>query len=127
MAQLAEHPTVKQFRARETTGSVSARPQSLDRERLRQVCLDAGVDDACVVEMDRPEIADQKTDTLLLLPTAKRSATSRSAFMATPPSQPTRTLMMEWSAANTAPRLSSAPIPLSARMVCGKRSQATVP
>src|SRR6266568_9416485 len=71
MAQLAEHPTVKQFRARETTGSGSARPQSLDRERLRQVCLDAGADDAGFVEIDRPEIADQKTDILWLLPKAK--------------------------------------------------------
>jgi len=71
MAQLAEHPTVKQFRARETTGSGSARPQSLDRERLRQVCLDAGADDAGFVEIDRPGIADQKTDILWLLPKAK--------------------------------------------------------
>jgi hypothetical protein len=39
----------------------------------------------------------------------------------------TRTLMTESSAANTAPRPSSAPILLSARMVCGKKSQAIVP
>jgi hypothetical protein len=44
-----------------------------------------------------------------------------------PRSRPTRTLMTESSAANTAPRPSSAPILLSARMVCGKKSQAIVP
>jgi len=71
MTQLAEHPTVKQFRARETTGNGSARPQTLDREWLRQVCLEAGADDAGFVEIDRPEIADQKTDIFWLLPKAK--------------------------------------------------------
>ena len=71
MAQLAEHPTVKQFQARQTTGNGIARPQTLDREWLRQVCLEAGADDAGFVEIDRPEIADQKTDIFWLLPKAK--------------------------------------------------------
>lgn len=71
MVPLAEHPTVKQFQARETTGNGSARPQTLDREWLRQVCLEAGADDAGVVQIDRPEIADQKTDIFWLLPKAK--------------------------------------------------------
>jgi len=71
MAQLAEHPTVKQFQAREATGNRSARPQTLDREWLRQVCLEAGADDVGWVEIDRPEIADQKTDIFWLLPKAK--------------------------------------------------------
>lgn len=59
MVQLAEHPTVKQFHARETPCDGSARPQSLDREWLRQVCLEAGADDVGLVEIDRAEIADQ--------------------------------------------------------------------
>jgi len=71
MAQLAEHPTVKQFQAREATGNGSARPQTLNREWLRQVCLEAGADDVGWVEIDRPEIADQKTDIFWLLPKAK--------------------------------------------------------
>ena len=71
MAQLTEHPTVKQFQARETTGNGSARPQTLDHKWLRQVCLEAGADDAGFVEIDRPEIADQKTDIFWLLPKAK--------------------------------------------------------
>jgi NAD-dependent dihydropyrimidine dehydrogenase PreA subunit len=71
MARLADHPTVKQFQAKEATGNGSARPQPLDREWLRQVCLEAGADDAGWVEIDRPEIADQKTDIFWLLPKAK--------------------------------------------------------
>jgi NAD-dependent dihydropyrimidine dehydrogenase PreA subunit len=68
---LTEHPTVKKFQAREATGTGSPSPQTLDREWLRQVCLEAGADDAGLVEIDRPEIADQKTDILWLLPKAK--------------------------------------------------------
>lgn len=66
--KLAEHPTVKQFRTRETTGGGSARAQTLDRDWLRQVCLEAGADDVGFVPIDRPEIADQVTDILWLLP-----------------------------------------------------------
>jgi NAD-dependent dihydropyrimidine dehydrogenase PreA subunit len=66
--KLAEHPTVKQFRTRETTGGGSARAQTLDRDWLRQVCLKAGADDVGFVPIDRPAIADQVTDILWLLP-----------------------------------------------------------
>jgi NAD-dependent dihydropyrimidine dehydrogenase PreA subunit len=71
MAQLSEHPTVKQFRAREAAEAAPARAQVLSREWLRQVCLQAGADDAGFVEIDRPEIADQKTEILSLLPGTK--------------------------------------------------------
>jgi len=71
MGQLAEHPTVKQFHARERQSNGSARPQSLDREWFRQVCLEAGADDVGFVEIDRAEIADQKADILWLLPKTK--------------------------------------------------------
>jgi ferredoxin len=66
--QLAEHPTVRQFQEREAAGHSPAQPQMLDREWLRQVCLDAGADDVGFVEIDRPEIADQRGDILWLLP-----------------------------------------------------------
>jgi NAD-dependent dihydropyrimidine dehydrogenase PreA subunit len=71
VTSLSEHPTVKQFQARETTGNGSTRPETLDREWLRKVCLEAGSDDTGFVEIDRPEIADQKTDIFWLLPKAK--------------------------------------------------------
>jgi ferredoxin len=71
MAQLSEHPTVKQFRAREAKEAARARPQALGYEWLRQVCLEAGAADAGFVEIDRPEIADQKSEILWLLPGTK--------------------------------------------------------
>jgi ferredoxin len=71
MAQLSEHPTVKQVRAREATEPERSRAQCLGREWLRQVCLEAGADDAGFVEIDRPEIADQKSEILSLLPRTK--------------------------------------------------------
>ena len=69
--QLSEHPTVKQIRAREAAGAAQPKPESLDRGWLRQLCLDAGADDAGFVQIDRPEIADQRSDILSLLPSAK--------------------------------------------------------
>ena len=71
MAQLAEHPTVKQFREREASGNQPARPQTLDSAWLRQVCLEAGADDVGFVEAGRPEIADQQSDILAVFPTTK--------------------------------------------------------
>jgi NAD-dependent dihydropyrimidine dehydrogenase PreA subunit len=71
MAQLSEHPTVKLVRAREATEVNQAPPQVLGREWLRQLCLEAGADDAGFVEIDRPEIADQKSEILSLLPRTK--------------------------------------------------------
>ena len=68
MAQLAEHPTVKEFQARPTAAHTAAPPRVLDRDWLRQLCLEAGADDVGFVEIDRPEIADQKGDILWLLP-----------------------------------------------------------
>src|SRR5581483_8170664 len=40
-------------------------------EWLRQVCLEAGADDTGFIPIDRPEIADQKSEILSLLPGAK--------------------------------------------------------
>jgi len=68
MSQLADHPTVRKFQARETARNESAGAQSLDREWLHRVCLEAGADDVGFVEIDRTEIADQKAEILWLLP-----------------------------------------------------------
>lgn len=69
--QLAEHPTVKRFQERDAAGHSVAQPQTVDCEWLRQVCLEAGADDAGFVEIDCPTIADQKMDILWLLPQTK--------------------------------------------------------
>jgi ferredoxin len=67
MAQLTEHPTVRQFQEREAAGNVPAHPSILDHNWLRQLCLEAGAADVGFVEIDRPEIADQKADIEWLL------------------------------------------------------------
>ena len=71
MVQLSEHPTVKKFQARETTGNGSARPQTLDTDWLRQVCLDAGAADVGFVEVGRPDLANQQPDILCVFPKTK--------------------------------------------------------
>ena len=68
MPSIDDHPTVKQFRARSTAQPVNPLPCTLDKTWLRQLCLSAGVDDVGFVEIDRPEIADQKPEILWLFP-----------------------------------------------------------
>ncbi len=69
--QLAEHPTVKRFYELEAASSVPTRRAKLDFAWLRQLCLEAGADDVGFVEMERPEIADQREDILAAFPRAK--------------------------------------------------------
>lgn len=71
VTQLAEHPTVIQFREREAASNESVRLQTLDSTWLRQICLEAGADDVGFVEADRPELAEQKGDILAVFPKAK--------------------------------------------------------
>src|SRR5882672_5472248 len=71
MAQLAEHPTVKQFREREAAGNEPVRLQTMDSGGLRKICLEAGADDVGFVEAGRPEIADQQTDIHAVFPGTK--------------------------------------------------------
>lgn len=68
MAQLAEHPTVKRFYERTMIPPAVDAASKLDAEWLRQLCLEAGADDVGFVEIDRPEIADQRDDILAVFP-----------------------------------------------------------
>src|ERR1700739_4069897 len=68
MTQLAEHPTVVQFRERQAAGQLPVQPQVLESAWLRQVCLDAGADDVGFVEAERPEVADQQPDIAQVFP-----------------------------------------------------------
>lgn len=70
MASLAEHPTVRKFHEG-NAGTVSTGPKKLEAASLRRLCLELGADDVGFVEIDRAEIADQRTDILALLPRAK--------------------------------------------------------
>jgi len=71
MAQLAEHPTVKQFREQRAHRTDLPETQVLDAAWLRQLCLDAGADDVGFVESERPEIADQKAEIQSVFPRTK--------------------------------------------------------
>src|SRR5215469_9317764 len=71
MASLSEHPTVKRFHDRATAGGHQPPPATLDAGWLRQLCLEAGADDAGFVEIERAELADQRADILSFFPPAK--------------------------------------------------------
>ncbi|MFQ5804484.1 MAG: 4Fe-4S binding protein [Candidatus Methylomirabilales bacterium] len=64
MMQLMEHPTVKRLSERGRVLPDSSGHTKLDAERLRRICRKAGADDVGFVEINRPEIADQRDDIL---------------------------------------------------------------
>ncbi|MGH7409576.1 MAG: SCP2 sterol-binding domain-containing protein [Candidatus Methylomirabilis sp.] len=71
MVRLSEHPTVKRFYESTSVLPDAGLSSALDADWLRQLCLEAGADDAGFVEIDRPEIADQRDDILATFPHAK--------------------------------------------------------
>src|SRR5262245_26730783 len=71
MVALSEHPTVKWFRERAEAATEQATSPSLNAEWLRRLCLEAGADDVGFVEIDRPELADQRVDILSFFPQTK--------------------------------------------------------
>lgn len=64
-AKLAAHPSVRAVLDRP---SPEPRPAVLDRDRLRDLCLAAGADDAGVVSIDHPDLAGEKEHVLAALP-----------------------------------------------------------
>ena len=69
MSQLSEHPTVRRHLAK--IPSPQAEPTTVDAAWLREITFAAGADDVGFVDVDRPEIAEQRADILALLPAAK--------------------------------------------------------
>lgn len=67
MASLSEHPTVKAFQAKSRGAPISP----LDASWLRALCLEAGADDVGFVEINRPELDDQRADILSVFPHTK--------------------------------------------------------
>ncbi|MCU0704399.1 MAG: SCP2 sterol-binding domain-containing protein [Fimbriiglobus sp.] len=66
--KLNDHPTVQLVRRR---APLPRADKPLDADRLRQICLDAGADDVGFVEVDRPELADERPHVLAAFPKAK--------------------------------------------------------
>jgi len=68
MTPLSEHPSVKRFRERAGSTTMQTGPATVDAGWLRQLCLDAGADDVGFVEIDRPELGDERTDIVRFFP-----------------------------------------------------------
>src|SRR5262249_35141946 len=69
---LTEHPTVRWFHERHGERPAPAGPpQPLDADWLRQLCREAGADDAGLVEISRPAPDDQRDDILRDCPPTK--------------------------------------------------------
>ncbi len=64
--RLAEHPTVRKVRSRTTH-----KPGPLDAEWLREICLDAGVDDVAFAGVDNPDLASEVEHVEAALPGTK--------------------------------------------------------
>ncbi len=71
MVKLEEHPTVQKLRAKASAFRELAGPRTLEASWLREVCLNAGADDVGFVSLDRPEIADQRSEILAAFPSAR--------------------------------------------------------
>lgn len=65
MVRLDDHPTVLAVRGRTNLPRADA---PLDSKWLRQLCLDAGADDVGFVEIERPELAEERPHVLALFP-----------------------------------------------------------
>ncbi|GBG38716.1 hypothetical protein NJB14197_35880 [Mycobacterium montefiorense] len=64
--RLAEHPTVRKVRTRQTQ-----KPGALDADWLRQMCLQAGVDDVAFASVDNPDLASEVEHVEAALPGTK--------------------------------------------------------
>jgi ferredoxin len=71
MTQLAEHPTVKHYYKQKSGQNTPETPPILDAAWLRQVCLEAGADDAGFVDIGQAEIAEQRAEILAAFPETK--------------------------------------------------------
>ena len=69
MAQLTEHPTVKRFYEQRSGHGTQPGPATLDAAWLRQVCLEAGADDAGFADI--ANMAEQRAEILAAFPQTK--------------------------------------------------------
>src|SRR5215813_13238600 len=69
--KLADHPTVKAFYEKAAQAPAPSAPTKLDADWLRQLCREAGADDAGLVEISRPALDNQRGDILRVFPATK--------------------------------------------------------
>jgi epoxyqueuosine reductase QueG len=68
--KLSEHPTVKQFQQNNKPLELT-KQEPLDSQWLKLLVMDAGADDVDFVQIDRPELDDQREDILKSFPGTK--------------------------------------------------------
>ncbi len=66
--KLQEHPTVVRHQQQLAAGEVATAPEKLDARWLKQLAIEAGADDAGIVELERPALDDQRGDILQHFP-----------------------------------------------------------
>lgn len=64
MTKFDDHPTVKRLREREQNQTESATTQILNRDWLKELCLEMGADDVGFVGIDQSAIAQQRSELL---------------------------------------------------------------
>lgn len=71
MSKFTDHPTMQWWRDRLATQPPVVANTPLNADSLRELCLQAGADDVGFIQIDRPEIADQRADILTAFPKTK--------------------------------------------------------
>ena len=62
MSLLSDHPTVRTFWEKAKATPVKPGSVILDAQWLRELCLDVGADDVGFVDIDRPELGNERAD-----------------------------------------------------------------
>ncbi len=65
---LSDHPTVKRYLEQKNSSSKAAVQQILDSDMLKKLAVESGADDAGLVSIDDPSLADQRQDILSTFP-----------------------------------------------------------
>jgi hypothetical protein len=68
---LDNHPTVTEIRRRSAGETPVREPALLDADLLKKLCLEAGADDAGLVEIGRPELVEERVNIEAVFPHAK--------------------------------------------------------
>lgn len=69
--RLEEHPTVKKYLTQKQNLPAELPGHPIERDWLRNVAFEAGADDVGLVEIDRPELNDERGDILSVFPETK--------------------------------------------------------
>ena len=68
--KIENHPTVRWYQE-QSKAEQDREPSKVEAEWVKQVVLEAGADDVGIVEIDRPQLADQREDVFRVFPKTK--------------------------------------------------------